>query len=52
MHIAQQYKTEPQCSLAGSLGFRQFPNTDKVWRVKVLIFLNDHMQFYQIMQIV
>jgi len=51
MHIAQQYKTEPECSLAGSLGFIQFSNTDEVWHVKVLHFLNYHMQLDQIMQI-
>ena len=36
MHITQQYKTAPQCSLAGSLEFRQFSNTVEVWRAKVL----------------
>ena len=51
MHITQQYKAEPQCSLAGSLEFRQFSNTDEVWRAKVLHFSNDHMQMDQIMQI-
>ena len=39
MHITQQYETEPQCSLAGSLKYRQFTNTDEVRRAKVLRFL-------------
>ena len=39
MHITQQHKTEHRCSLAGSLGFRQFPNTDEVRCAKVLHFL-------------
>jgi len=50
-HIAQRYETETQCSLAGSLRFQQFSNTDEVWRVKVLHFLNNHMQLEQILQI-
>jgi hypothetical protein len=48
-HIAQRYETEHQSSLAGSHGFRQFSNTDEVWRVRV--FLNDRMQLEQTMQI-